>query len=158
MPKSPRKPRKIRTRLLKSTDHLSLLQDLHLVDWSGVFSRPSVHDQWSYVTNRLTAVLDRHAPLRTTCVRNPRAPAVTSATLCLMAERRGVLRREGRTPAFRELDRRVRSAIRRDSRHVARISPGGGGGGGASKGPLPERSKGPFSRFKGPFQSNQGAL
>ena len=33
-----------------------------------------------------------------------------------MAERRGVLRREGRTPAFRELDRRVRSPIRRDSR------------------------------------------
>ena len=28
-------------------------------------------------------------------------------------------------------------------RHVARISPRGGGGG-ASKGPLPERSKGPF--------------
>ena len=27
-----------------------------------------------------------------------------------------MLRREGRTPAFRELDRRVRSAIRRDSR------------------------------------------
>ena len=33
-----------------------------------------------------------------------------------MAERRGVLRREGRSPAFRELDRRVRSAIRRDCR------------------------------------------
>ena len=33
-----------------------------------------------------------------------------------MAERRGVLRREGRSPAFGELDRSVRSAIRRDSR------------------------------------------
>ena len=49
-----------------------------------------------------------------TCVKNPRAPAVTSATLCLMAERRGVLCREGKSPAFRQLDRRVRSAIRRD--------------------------------------------
>ena len=33
-----------------------------------------------------------------------------------MAERRGVLRREGRLPAYHELDRRVRSAIRRDCR------------------------------------------
>ena len=33
-----------------------------------------------------------------------------------MAERRGVLRREGRSPAYRELDRRVRSAIRHDCR------------------------------------------
>ena len=48
LPKGRRKPRKIRTRLFKSIDHLGLLQDLHFVDWSGVFSRPSVHDQWSY--------------------------------------------------------------------------------------------------------------
>ena len=116
LPKCRRKPRRIRSRLFKSIDHLSLLHDLHLVDWSGVFSCSSVSDKWSHITHRLTLVLDRHAPLRTTCVRNPRAPAVTSATLCLMAERRGVLRREGRSPAFRELDRRVRSAIRRDCR------------------------------------------
>ena len=47
-------------------------------------------------------------------IRNPSAPAVTPATLDLMAQRRGVLRREGRSPTFREFDRR--SAIRRDSR------------------------------------------
>ena len=116
LPKCRRKPRHIRTRLFRNIDHLSLLRDLHLVDWSGVFNCPSVVDKWSYITHHLLSVFDRYAPLRTTCVRNPRAPAVTSATLCLMAERRGVLRREGRSPPFRELDRRVRSAIRRDCR------------------------------------------
>ena len=71
---------------------------------------------WCYVTQRLTSVLDEHAPVKTIVVRNPRAPAVTPATLDLMSRRRGVLRDEGRSPAFRELDRRVRSAIRRDCR------------------------------------------
>ena len=116
LPKCRRRPRRIRTRLLKNINHLSLLHDLHLIDWSGIFICSSVVDKWSYLTHRLIPVLDRHAPLRTRCVRNPQAPSVTSATLCLMAERRGVLRREGRSPAFREIDRRVRSAIRRDCR------------------------------------------
>ena len=116
LPKYRRKSRCVRTRLFKNINHLSLFYDLHLVDWSGVFSCSSVHDKWSYLAHCLITVFDRHAPLRTTSVRNPRAPAVTSATLCLMAERRGVLRREGRSPAFREIDRRVRSAIRRDCR------------------------------------------
>ena len=106
----------IRTRILRGIDRDSLFRDLHLVDWSGIFNCQSVADMWSHVIYRLLPVLDRHAPLKTMVVRNPGAPAVTPATLALMANRRGVLRREGRSPAFRELDRRVRSAIRRDSR------------------------------------------
>ena len=115
-PKCHRKPKRITTRLLKRIDHVSFHSDLHLVDWSGVFNCSSVADMWSYVTHRLLPVLDRHAPLKTVSIRNPCAPAVTPATLDLMSQRRGVLRREGKSPAFRELDRRVRSAIRRDSR------------------------------------------
>ena len=116
LPKCHRKPRHTRARFFKTIDHHSFLRDLHLIDWSGVFNYLSVADKWSYFAQRLIDVLDQHAPLRTTCIRNPRAPAVTPATLSLMAERRGVLRREGRSPAFRQLDRRVRSAIRRDCR------------------------------------------
>ena len=116
LPKCHRKPTRIRTRLLKRINHHCFLSDLHLIDWSGIFRYASVTDMWSYVTHRLLPVLDSHAPLKTVTVRNPCAPAVTSATLDLMSQRRGVLRREGRSPAFRELDRRVRSAIRRDSR------------------------------------------
>ena len=115
-PKNRRKPFHIRTRILRGIDRDSLFRDLHLVDWSGIFNCQSVADMWSYVIYCLLPALDRHAPLKTMVVRNPGAPAVTSATLTLMAERRGVLRREGRSPTFRELDRRVRSAIRRDSR------------------------------------------
>ena len=116
LPKYHRKPTRIKTRLLKRIDNVSFHSDLHLVDWSGVFNCSSVADMWSYVTHRLLPVLDRHAPLKTVSIRNPTAPAVTPATLDLMSQRRGVLLREGRSPAFRELDRRVRSAIRRDSR------------------------------------------
>ena len=116
LPKCRRGPLRTRTRLLKRIDHFSFIHDLHCIDFSGVFTCPSVSDMWFYVTHRLTSLLDAHAPLKTVHIRNPSAPAVTPATLDLMAQRRGVLRREGRTPAFRELDRRVRSAIRRDSR------------------------------------------
>ena len=116
LPKCHSKPQHTRARLLKNIDRASLSYDLHLADWSGVFNSTSVADMWSHFTHRLLPILDHHAPVRTCRVRNPRPPAVTSATLDLMAERRGVLRREGRSQAYRELDRRVRSAIRRDSR------------------------------------------
>ena len=65
----------------------------------------------------MTICPNAHASLKTTSIRNPSALAVTPVTLDLIAQRGGgVLRGEGRTPPFRELDRRVRSAIRRDSR------------------------------------------
>ena len=96
LPKCHKKPRSVRARLFKNIDQLSLLHDLYSVDWTGVFSCSSVSDKWSYFSSHLLHVLDRHAPVRSVRVRNPRAPPVTPATLSLMAERRGVLRREGR--------------------------------------------------------------
>ena len=116
LPNCRRKPIRVRTRLLKRIDHACLLNDLYSVDWSGVLRCQSVAEMWSHFTRCLLPVLDHHAPVKIVKIRNPSAPAVTPATLDLMAQRRGVLRREGRSPAFRELDRDVRSAIRRDSR------------------------------------------
>ena len=105
IPRCRRKTRRLSTRLFRSIDQYSLINDLYRVDWSGVFSCPSVADKWSHLSRCLVNVFDQHAPLRSILIRNPCAPAVTSATLRLMAERRGVLRRDGRSPAFRELDR-----------------------------------------------------
>ena len=110
------KPSRVRTRILKHIDHPSLLRDLYFVDWTGVFTADSVGDMWSHLLGLLTPVIDKHAPVKCISIRNPTAPPVSSATLDLMAQRRGVLRREGKSSAFRDLDRRVRSAIRRDCR------------------------------------------
>ena len=87
---------------------------MYLVDWTGVFISDSVADMWFHLLGPLTLVIDKHAPVKCISIRNPTAPPVTSATLDLMAQRRRVLRREGKSSAFRDLDRRVRSAIRRD--------------------------------------------
>ena len=110
------KPSRVRTRILKHIDHSSLLRDLYFVDWTGVFTSDSVADMWSHLLALLAPVIDKHAPVKCISIRNPTAPPVTSATIDLMAQRRGVLRREGKSPAFRDLYRRVRSAIRRDCR------------------------------------------
>ena len=116
IPKCRSKPARIRSRSLKRLCHPDLLDDLYRVDWTGIFSCVSVASMWSHFTDRFLPVIDAHAPFRTMTVRNPTAPAVTAATLQLMSQRRGVLRREGRSPVFRDLDRRVRSAVRRDCR------------------------------------------
>ena len=86
-------------------------------DWSPVFSRVGVADQWTAFLQLLLPVLDYHAPFRRLKLHNPSAPPATDATLRLMAQRRGLLAREGRTPAFRALDKKVKSAIRRDIRN-----------------------------------------
>ena len=110
------RPTRISSRSLKRVDCFALLDDLCRLDWSAVFNSVSVADMWSYFTARLLPVINMHAPTRIISIRNPAAPAVTTETLKLMSQRRGVLRREGKSPAFRDLDRRVRSAIRRDCR------------------------------------------
>jgi len=67
-------------------------------------------------TQLLLPILDYHAPLQRLKIYNPSAPPASDATLRLMAQRRGLLAREGRTPAFLTLDKQVKSAIRRDVR------------------------------------------
>ena len=115
-PKCRNKPSHVHSRLLRNVNRGALFHDLSCVDWSGVFIPESVADQWDFLLDNLIPIIDRHAPMKRVTIRNPRAPAVSAATLDLMAERRGTLRREGRSAAFRDLDRRVRMAIRRDCR------------------------------------------
>ena len=85
-------------------------------DWSPVFSRAGVADQWTAFTDLFLPVLNFHAPLQRIKLHNPSAPPVSDSTLRLMAQRRGLLARSGRTPAFRDLDKKVKSAIRYDVR------------------------------------------
>ena len=62
-------------------------------------------------------VVDVHAPVRTVRIRNPSAPTVSDATKALMCRRRGALADFGHgSSEYRDANRAVRSAIRRDSR------------------------------------------
>ena len=85
-------------------------------DWSPVFSRVGLTDQWSAFTQLLLPILDFHAPFQRLKIHNPSAPPASDTTLRLMAQRRGLLAREGLTPAFLTLDKRVKAAIKRDVR------------------------------------------
>ena len=86
------------------------------MDWNLVISQPEVSEQWSALINCLIPILDRFAPLKRIKIRNPSAPPVSDITRDLMAQRRRLLAVSGRTPEFVELNKRVRSAIRHDTR------------------------------------------
>ena len=111
-----------RARLIKSRciNRLNVVEfnvSLCHTDWGPVFSRVGVSDQWTAFLQLLLPILDSHAPFRRLKLHNPSAPPASDATLRLMAQRRGLLAREGRTPAFLTLDKRVKSAIRCDVRN-----------------------------------------
>ena len=89
---------------------------LSRTDWSPVFSRAGVADQWIAFIDILLPILDFHAPSQRIKLYTPSAPPVSDVTLRLMAQRRGLLARSGRTPAFLDLDKKVKSAIRHDVR------------------------------------------
>ena len=116
IPKVRSKPRFIHTRSIHKIDVLAFHSSLCHTDWSPVFSRAGVADQWAAFTDLFLPVLDLHAPSRRVKIYNPSAPPVSDVTLRLMAQRRGLLARCGRTPAFHDLDKTVKSAIRHDVR------------------------------------------
>ena len=60
-------------------------------------------------------IVDSSAPVKRIKVRNPTAPPVTDATKELMAQRRAALRTTDRD-SYRELNRQVKAAVRRDTR------------------------------------------
>ncbi|KAF0305445.1 Early endosome antigen 1 [Amphibalanus amphitrite] len=63
---------------------------------------------------RLTAALGSLAETEKHLEEKPEPECAACQLESLWLRRRGVLRREGKSPAFRDLDRQVRSAIRRD--------------------------------------------
>ena len=112
-----RKTRYVESRCLTRLNIVDFNISLVHTDWSQVFSCVEVADQWTAFLHFLLPVLDHHAPVRRLKLHNPSAPPASDATLRLMAQRRGLLARDGRTPAFLALDKRVKSAIRRDIRN-----------------------------------------
>ena len=116
IPKVRAKPKFIYSRRLHRINVLDFECSLSHTDWSPVFSRAGVADQWTAFTDLFLPVLNFHAPSQRIKLYNRSAPPVSDSTLRLMAQRRGLLARSDRTPAFRALDKSVKSAIRSDVR------------------------------------------
>ncbi|KAF0312825.1 Methylmalonic aciduria and homocystinuria type D protein, mitochondrial [Amphibalanus amphitrite] len=109
------KPTVVTARSWRRTNAEELNRRLQTIDWSPVFHSTDPAQQWEYFLGVTRPVLDELAPLKRTKVRNPTAPPVTEATKQLMAERRAALR-DGDRDHYRQLNRRVQAAIRRDTR------------------------------------------
>ena len=116
IPKFRPKPCVIESRRLNHLNIVDFSASLLHTDWSPVFSCGCVADQWTAFLQLFLPILDFHAPVKRLKLHNPSAPPVSDTTLRLMARRRGLLARDGRTPAFLTLDKRVKAAIRRDVR------------------------------------------
>ena len=83
-------------------------------DWTPVFESADPEAQWDYFVSVALPIIDRLAPAKRSRARNPTAPPVTDATKELMGRRRSALRNGDRS-LYKDLNRRVKAAIRRDT-------------------------------------------
>ena len=117
VPKLRLKPTSILSRSFKRLDHSALIYDLNDVDWDYVFTSETISDQWDAFLSIFLHVFNAHAPIKRVSIRNPTAPPVSAATRDLMSQRRAALRRSGRkSTEYKDLNRSVRTAVRRDRR------------------------------------------
>ena len=56
------KPRKIYTRDYSKYDKEAVKKELHNVDWIDVYYAREINSSWNLFKNKLTAVVNRHAP------------------------------------------------------------------------------------------------
>ena len=111
-------PRIVRTRCIRRVDPFALHCDLLAADWSHVFNSVTVTSMWDNFVAMFLFIFDAHAPVRAIRLRNPNAPPVSNETKSLMARRRAELASHGHdSENYRDLNRAVRSAIRRDTRN-----------------------------------------
>ena len=107
----------VRSRCFNRVDSHSLILDLARADWSAVFSQATVTDKWNNFVAIFLSIINVHAPVRSVKIRNPSAPVVSDSTKALMSRRRGALAAFGHgSSQYRDANRAVRSAIRRDTR------------------------------------------
>ena len=88
---------------------------LGAVDWDPVYASDDAGVQWNYLLTVTRPILDQVAPLRRRRVHNPTAPFVSDNTKAIMSRRRAALRAHDRE-TYKDLNRQVQSAVRRDTR------------------------------------------
>ena len=123
-------PRTLTARCWRKLDVTEANRRLYSVDWRPVFNSADPGEQWNYFLAVTLPIIDSLAPVKRIQVRNPTAPPVTEATKDIMTQRRAALRASDHD-WYRELNRQVRSAVRRDTREEIgrRVREGGPAGG-----------------------------
>ena len=114
------------SRSWRKLDVADVNRRLQNVDWSSVYNSVDQGEQWDYFLTVTLPIIDSSAPVRRMKVHNPTAPPLTEATKDLMTWRRAALRASDRD-LYKNLNRQVRSAVRRDTREEVdrRIREGG---------------------------------
>ena len=118
----------VRSRSLRNVDVSAFYDDLLSADWRGVFSSRTLAEKWACFLEVFSPIVDVHAPFRSIRLRNPTAPAVSDEARDLMGRRRQALALRGHgSDEYKELNRAVRSVLRRDTRDDIRGRIAGGG-------------------------------
>ena len=128
VPRTRSPPVTVRSRSLRNIDVSAFYDDLMKADWRGVYSSVTVTDKWNCFLEVFLPIVNAHAPFRSIRLRNPTAPAVSDEARDLMRRRRQALAESGHgSSAYRDLNRAVRSVLRRDTREDirGRIAAGG---------------------------------
>ena len=111
------RPTTVRSRCFRRVDPELIIPDVLRADWRNVYYSPSVTLKWDYFLATFMPIIDAHAPLRNVKIRNPRAPVISEATKTLIRRRRAALAAHGhQSTVYKEANRAVRAAIRRDNR------------------------------------------
>ena len=110
------KPRYRTGRNWRALDCDSFLADVGCTEWGAVVRRDDPCDiQWERFSSEMNRILDVHVPVRRYRIHNPSPPPVTDETLELMCQRREAKNR-GDIDSYKQLNKTVRQAIRRDTR------------------------------------------
>ena len=102
--------------------------DVANVRWNEMVPRgESCENQWDKFSAEMNKLMDKHAPNRRYCVRNPNPPPVCDETLELMSERR-TAKANSDWDTYRTLNSAVKRAIRKDmrdniSQRISKTSP-----------------------------------
>ena len=85
------------------------------IEWHRVVeANEPCEKQWESFSKTLNSVLNKHAPMQTFKIHNPKPPPVSRETPDLMKKRRHA--RETKDPSYHEINKLTKRAIRKDIR------------------------------------------
>ena len=117
LPRPRFKPHVIECRSFKRFDLLGFETELLATDWSTVYLSPTVTDAWSAFLASFSPIVQRHAPIKSITLRNPKAPPISEETKLLLLRRSETLRVHGHgSDEYRTINRLARSAFRSEKK------------------------------------------
>ena len=117
-----RKPRYIRKRCFKNFDAVRFKNEIHNLKWLDIYLSTNVDTAVQKLTDRITTVLDKYAPVQTVQIRSRYAPWLSNATKQVMQQRNRAQQALLRSPdqeksrEYKNLRNRATNLIRKDKR------------------------------------------